>query len=119
VERGKFSSWLINIGRHQCIDELRRLRVRPVTQPGNEELLCELASDANPWPNTHDAFERIRVSEALKQIPTQQRMDIELAYWGGMTHREIALHCQSPLGTVKTRLRLGMNRLKPLLQESA
>jgi RNA polymerase sigma-70 factor (ECF subfamily) len=59
-----------------------------------------------------------RVREALQQIPAPQRMVIELAFWGGMTQQEIALHCHSPLGTVKTRFRLGMQRLKLLLQES-
>ena len=118
VERGKFSTWLINISRHLCIDELRRRRARPVTQPHEEELLSGLASDHNPWPDTQDAFERARVREALQQIPTEQRIVIELAFWGGMSQQEIALHCHSPLGTVKTRLRLGMQRLRLLLQES-
>src|SRR5512135_43458 len=48
VERGKFSTWVMSITRHQCIDELRRRRVRPVTQPSDEELLYELASDDDP-----------------------------------------------------------------------
>jgi RNA polymerase sigma-70 factor (ECF subfamily) len=118
VERGKFSTWLINISRHQCIDELRRRRVRPVTQPGAEELPSELASNGHPWPDMQAAFEQARVREALHQIPTPQRIVIELAFWGGMTQQEIALHCHSPLGTVKTRFHLGMQRLKRLLQES-
>ena len=118
VERGKFSSWLINISRHECIDELRRRRVRPVTQPSDEKLLGTLASDDNPLPDTPAALERARVREALHQIPTQQRIVIELAFWEGMSQQEIALHCQSPLGTVKTRFRLGMQRLKLLLKES-
>ena len=118
AERGKFSSWLINISRHECIDELRRRRVRPVTQPGDEKLLGTLVSDDNALPDTQAALERARVSEALHQIPTQQRIVIELTFWEGMTQQEIALHCNSPLGTVKTRLRLGMQRLKLLLKES-
>lgn len=118
VERGKFSAWLIKISRHLCIDELRRRRVRPVTQPGADELFSELVSDDNPWPDIEAAFERERVREALQQIPAPQRMVIELAFWGGMTQQEIAMHSQAPLGTVKTRFRLGMQRLKLLLKES-
>ena len=118
LERGKFSTWVSTITRHQCIDELRRRRVRPVTEPGDDKLLSELASDDPPWPDTQAAFERARVHEALQKIPTQQRIVIELAFWGGMTQQEIALQCQAPLGTVKTRFRLGMQRLKLLLQES-
>ena len=109
----------MSITRHQCIDELRRRRVRPVTQLGDEELLYELVSDDDPAQATQYTFERARVREALQHIPAEQRNVIELAFWGGLTQREIAVYSHSPLGTVKTRSRLGMQRLKRLLQESA
>ena len=118
AERGKFSTWLMSISHHQCIDELRRRRVRPVTQPGDEEGLGELASDDDPAQAVLYTFERARVREALQQIPAEQRIVIELAFWRGWSQREIAVYCQSPLGTVKTRMRLGRQRLKRLLQES-
>ena len=118
LERGKFSTWLMSITHHQCIDELRRRRVRPVTQPGNEELLYELASDDDPAQAVQYTIEQARVREALQQIPAEQRIVIELAFWGGLSHQEIAVYCHSPLGTIKTRLRLGMQRLKRLLQET-
>lgn len=117
-ERGKFSSWVSTITRHQCIDELRRRRGHPITDPIYWESLDWLAGNDDPARAVQDIFEQARIREALQQIPTQQRIVIELAFWGGLTHREIALHCHSPLGTVKTRLRLGMQRLKLLLQES-
>ena len=118
VERGKFSTWVRTITRHQCIDELRRRRVRPITDPGYGESLDWLAGNDGPALDEQDTFEQARVREALQQLPKQERIVIELAFWGGMTHREIALHCHSPLGTVKTHLRRGMQRLKLLLQES-
>lgn len=118
LERGKFSAWVSTITHHQCIDELRHHRVYLVAQPGDEELLCELASDHNPSPDAQDPFEQARIRAALQEIPIQERIVIELTFWGGMSHREIALHCHFPLGTVKTRLRLGKQRLKLLLQES-
>ena len=118
VERGKFSSWVSTITHHQCIDELRRHRMYLVTQPNDEELLRELASDDDPLLDAQDPFEQARIRAALEEIPIQERMVIELTFWRGMSHREIALHCQSPLGTVKTRLRLGKKRLKLLLQDS-
>ena len=62
-------------------------------------------------------FEQVRVRKALQQIPAEQQIVIELAFFGGLTHQEIALHCHYPLGTVKTRLRRGMQRLKPLLRD--
>ena len=118
LERGKFSAWVSTITRNQCIDELRRRRVRPMTNPGYWESLDQLAGNDDPAQDVQAIFEEARIRKALQQIPTQERIVIELAFWGGMTHREIALHCHSPLGTVKTRLRLGMQRLKLLLQES-
>lgn len=118
VERGKFSSWIIAITHHQCFDELRLRHRRPITEPLYWESRDESASNEDTAQDVQRTFERARVSEALQQIPTQQRIVIELAYWGGMTHEEIALHSHSALGTVKSRLRLGMQRLKLLLQES-
>ena len=118
VERGKFSTWVMSISHHQCIDELRRRRVRPMTDPGDWESLDRLAGNDDPVQHEQATFEQARIRAALQQLPAQQRTVIELAFWGGMTQREIALHCRSPLGTVKTRLRLGMQRMKLLLQES-
>lgn len=117
LERGKFSSWVGTITRHQCVDELRRRRVRPLADPGHWESLDQLAGNEDPTQNVQDSLEQVRIRQALQQIPTQQRTVIELAFWGGMTQREIALHCHSSLGTVKTRWRLGMRKLKSLLRE--
>ncbi len=116
-ERGKFSSWLIGITQHQCIDELRRRRVRPVTASTDDAPLTELAGDDDPAEAAAYSFERARVRDALAQIPTEQRVVIELAYFEGLTHQEIAARCREPLGTVKTRVRLGMQKLKELLKE--
>ena len=118
VERGKFSAWASTITRYECIDELRRRRRYPMTDSSDWESLDQLAGSGDPVRDAHEALESARVHEALRKIPTPQRVVIELAFWGEMTHREIALHCHSPLGTVKTRMRLGLQRLKLLLQES-
>ena len=85
----------MSITRHQCIDELRRSRVRPVTQPGDEELLYDLASDDDPAQAVQYTFELARIREALQQIPAEQRIVIELAFWGGLTQREIAVYCHA------------------------
>jgi len=115
VERGKFSAWLGTITRHQCIDEFRRRRGHPKLDLDYWESLDQFAENDD---SARDIFEQVWIHGALQQIPTKERIVIELAFWGGMTHQEIALHCHSPLGTVKTRLRLGKQRLKLLLQES-
>ena len=118
LDRGKFSAWVGTITRHQCIDELRRRRARPMIDPGSWESLDRLTDHEDPAQQVQHTLEQARIRQALAQIPPQERTVIQLAFWGGMTQREIAQHCHAPLGTVKTRLRLGMRRLKSLLQES-
>jgi len=115
---GRFSTWVITITRHQCIDELRRRRVRPKTELDDWKSLDNLAADDDPPQHVQEISEQVRIRQALQHIPAQQRLVIELTFWGGMTQREIALQSRAPLGTVKTRFRLGMKRLKFLLQES-
>jgi RNA polymerase sigma-70 factor (ECF subfamily) len=117
AERGKFSTWVINIARHQCIDELRRRRARPIMESGDELQLSGRASADDTAEAAQDTFEQQRVRTALRQIPAEQRIVIELVFYGGLTHQEIALRCHAPLDTVKTRLRLGLQRLRPILQE--
>ena len=118
LERGKISAWVSTMTRHQCIDELRRHRMPLLTDSGDWKSLDSLTGDDDPAQDAQDPFEQARIREALKKIPTRERIVIEMAFWGGMTQREIALRSHSPLGTVKTRMRLGMQRLKLLLQES-
>jgi RNA polymerase sigma-70 factor (ECF subfamily) len=118
-ERGKFSAWVGTITHHQCMDELRRRRTYPMADPGDWDLLDRLVGSEDLDQDVQTVLEQARIHEALQQIPAQERLVIELAFWGGMSHQEIALHCHFPLGTVKTRLRLGMRRLKSLLQETA
>ncbi len=62
-------------------------------------------------------MDRARIRRALAQIPDEQRQLIELAFLEGLTHEEIATRCRLPLGTVKTRIRLGMAKLRELLRE--
>ncbi len=116
-ERGRFSSWLIGITRHQCIDELRRCRRAPATESVDETPSLELAGDDDPVQEAEQSLDRARVLRALGQIPEEQRRMIELAFLEGLTHEEIAAHCSIPLGTVKTRIRLGMEKLRDLLRE--
>ncbi len=117
TERGKFSSWLVGIARHQCIDELRRRRVRPAPDSLDQEPMFELASDDDPAEAAAYSMQRQAIQAALAQIPAEQRQVIELAFFGGLTHQEIALRCEEPLGTVKTRMRLGMQKLRELLKD--
>ena len=117
AERGKFSSWLTGITHHHAIDELRRRRVRP-SAAGDESAAAEVMDDGPaPMDRAVQSMERRRIVDALTAIPVEQRRAIELAYFEGFTQQEIADKLGEPLGTIKTRMRLGMQKLKALLGE--
>ncbi|MCU0492616.1 MAG: sigma-70 family RNA polymerase sigma factor [Chloroflexaceae bacterium] len=117
--QGQFAGWLFGIAHNLCIDDLRRRRVRPtvVYEGQDPTLLHELPDgqqdvDTLTWQNE----QRRLIVEALRDLPHDQRQVIELAYFSGLSQREIAEHLQDPLGTVKTRARLALQKLKHLLQ---
>ncbi len=118
-ERGSLRSWLLSIVHHRAIDALRRASVHD-----RRRAFAELEAD------DHEAAERTdlevmhkldgeRVREALAGLPAEQLRVIELAYFGGYTHTEIATMLDVPLGTVKGRMRLGLEKLRLLLERVA
>ena len=115
--RGSVRNWILSIVHNQAIDRMRRLRTR---QRLDSQL--ELAEDAvqrpDVWGEVSAALDRQRISQALSTLPREQRATIELAYFGGYSHTEIANLLRIPLGTVKGRLRLGMDKLRLLLTDS-
>ena len=119
--RASFGSWLLSIAHHSAIDELRRQRSR--THPNTVELDApedgETREVADPHTDVAESAWANVVSErvvgAISQLPEAQRRVIELAYFGGYTRQEIAAQLQEPLGTVHTRARLGLLKLKELL----
>jgi RNA polymerase sigma-70 factor (ECF subfamily) len=114
---GSFTAWLLGIARHRAIDATRskreRARAREQTldefRPAGEELSLEREVDQR--------LLRDVVRTALDTLPANQRQAIELAYYGGLTRAEIADRLNEPLGTVKTRLRLGLLKLRDLLRQ--
>ena len=111
ASRGSVEAWLITIARSRAIDRLRNrgARLRLVKQ--TEQLA--LAEPAQPGPADVQAQTRLR--RALGTLPPEQRRAIELAYWDGLSQSEISRETGDPLGTVKTRVRLGLQRLAELL----
>ena len=118
AQRGRFATWLTSVTRNRAVDEVRSRgrRFRHETA-SPEEQEREL-----PAPETNDpalmaelADQRRLILAALAQIPAEQRQIIELAYFGGLTQQEIAERLSQPLGTVKTRIRLGMQKLRVAL----
>lgn len=112
-ERGSFVTWLLTIAQRRAIDELRSRRGREWRQTVPEDQL--LLIDAG-CPPLDSALMREDVQEALDGLPIAQREVIELIFWGGMTRKEVAEHLHVPIGTVQSRLRLGMDRLRDLLR---
>lgn len=117
-DRGRVAQWLFGVAHNLCIDELRRMRSRPVSVYEDVEhpLIQQLADDKIDIAETAWNSERRRViTDALSELPDSQRQAVEMAYFGGMSHQEIATKLDRPLGTIKTRVRLGLHKLKSLL----
>ncbi len=113
--RGSLLSWLITITRSRALD---RIRARTSRQRNLEPLPAqEDLPDRAPTPEQETALsqERRIVQAALGQLPAEQRRPIELAFFEGLSHSEVAEALRQPLGTVKTRIRLGMMKLRDLL----
>ena len=112
-----FGPWFFGIVRNLCIDELRRRQSRPKAAGGSNEELLQLVPDQSHNVDTlaWEAERRRLINEALRDLPHDQRQVIELAYFSGLSQREIADQLNDPLGTVKTRTRLALQKLKHLL----
>jgi RNA polymerase sigma-70 factor (ECF subfamily) len=115
--RGAPISWLLAIARSRAID---RLRVGTAWRTGHEPLEEGLGVACDrPGPEDVSAIEqrRGRVRVALARLAPEQRQAVELAYYEGLSHTEIAARTGQPLGTVKTRIRLAMIRLRDTLSD--
>ena len=120
--RGRFVSWMMSVTRNRALDELRRRNRRFRSEERDEDPDREIAgSDRFDDPEVGAILAEMRtvVRAAMTRLPAAQREVIELAYFGGLTQQEIAERTGDPLGTVKTRVRLGMRRLRVTLAEYA
>ena len=111
ASRGSVEAWLITIARSRAIDRIRNrgARLRLVKQSE------QLATADAPQPEPPDVHAQTRLRKALGTLPPEQRRALELAYWDGLSQSEISRETGDPLGTVKTRVRLGLQRLAELL----
>ena len=119
AQHGSVHSWLQAIVRHRAIDKVRAaahhdhqwnpIQVDNEQDPPDEQL--------DVWEQTWQCEQHRIICAVLDQIPAEQRVVIELAYFGGYTHTEISEQCHIPLGTVKGRMRLGLQKMKILLAE--
>lgn len=117
--RGRFISWLMSVTRNRAIDERRRLKRRGRLEE-RDDVVPELPSEGrfrDPLEEAALAEERRALREAMTRLPPPQREVLDLAYFAGLTQVEIAQRTGQPLGTVKTRVRLGMQKLRESLSE--
>jgi RNA polymerase sigma-70 factor (ECF subfamily) len=111
-QRGPFVAWLIGIARNVAIDKLRQ-RGRQVKIAEDNPLEDNEERAAFHLPDDWQDRERVNsLRFAVQALPAEQQQVIELSYYGGMSQSEIAEQLSLPLGTVKTRMRLGMQKLR-------
>jgi RNA polymerase sigma-70 factor, ECF subfamily len=116
-ERGRARSWLLSIAHHRAIDRVRRSRARGEVTELDPSAVDPNAADLVQAAEANDRRERIL--RALATLSSEQRQAVELAYYGGLTHVEISERTGLPLGTVKGRLRLAMEKLRLALADLA
>ena len=123
ARRGAPAAWLLTMARSRAIDRLRARRVRPEVAAGPVFGADKRKGDAPDIPDSGalpdaqllSSEQVVRVRKALGELPMLQRVALELAFYEGLTHTEIAERLEQPLGTVKTRTRVAMLKLRDAL----
>jgi RNA polymerase sigma-70 factor (ECF subfamily) len=119
IGRGTPMAWLVTLTRSRAIDRLRarQTRAQQHAEPAKDPAATH-ARDAGPSPFETQADQELRmvVGMAITALPSAQQQAIELAYYEGLSHNEIAARLNQPLGTVKTRIKLGMAKLREQLR---
>ena len=112
--RASFRTWLFAITRSRCLDRLRRHRSRSDSEMPRASGLGSAPSD--PEQEAILAERQKHVVAAFQALPEPQRRVLEMGFFNGLTHREIAERLGEPLGTVKSRIKMGMDKLKDSLR---
>lgn len=118
AQKGRFSTWLISVTRNRAVDEVRsrgRRYRHETASPEEQERELPATEKYDPSLTSELTDQRRLIVAALSGLPGEQRQAIEMAYFGGLTQQEIAERLGEPLGTVKTRIRLGMQKLRVAL----
>jgi RNA polymerase sigma-70 factor, ECF subfamily len=112
---GRLSSWLLTVTRYKAIDRVRREQRRPDMQARQ---LNDVQSDGSSNPADPRLEDGRQIRALLSQLPPEQAQVIELAFFQGMTHSAMAQYLDLPLGTVKTRVRQGLQKLKKMWEST-
>jgi RNA polymerase sigma-70 factor, ECF subfamily len=111
AERGSVRTWLLSIVHNRGIDQLRSaVRRRQISEKA--EAVAPTAQPSEAFAETWRNSQRVQIREALRALPPEQLKVLELAYFSGYTHVEIAELLSLPLGTVKGRMRLGLKKIR-------
>lgn len=120
AERGGVSTWLLRIAHNLSLNEVRRRQSRPVVAPDvdwevQSTTLADTSREGDPAQVVWAREQGQVIQQALAELPAPQRQAIELAFFGGLSQAEVAAALGEPLGTIKSRIRVGMQRLRDLL----
>lgn len=108
---GNLPAWLVRVTRNRCLDQIR---ARRETSPVEDAR--QMVDETSAEDRAFAEIDGERVRRALANLSREQREVIEMGFFGGLTHQQIAEHTGTPLGTVKTRIRSGLHRLRALLE---
>jgi RNA polymerase sigma-70 factor, ECF subfamily len=113
-DRGTFRAWLYQIAHYRVLNELRRLSRRPQLEDDPDGLRLERSPDPMPGPEeiVDGETQRGMIRDALEALPKPQRRAVELAFMEGLTHEQVSSTLELPLGTTKTRIRAGLQKLR-------
>ncbi|RPJ19239.1 MAG: sigma-70 family RNA polymerase sigma factor [Chloroflexi bacterium] len=118
ADHAKVSTWLTHIARHHAIDVLRRRSVRLDQYAVNlDDVISNEFPQQGPQEFAELSLRRERVHAALAQLSDDQKQALVLAYFGGHTQRQVAEILKQPLGTIKTRIRLALQKLRHFLRD--
>lgn len=115
TSRGAVQTWLLTIARSRALDRarsLQRRREEPLEGENGELLVQQVSNEGNPGLDAEATERRALVVSALAELPAEQREALELGYFEGLSQSEIAERTGQPLGTIKTRMRLAMQKMR-------
>lgn len=113
---GAAAAWILRIARNRALDQLRRQKTQPRFVGTTLEDVADRTNHKGAEYEAEQMWNRQHVRIALESLPYEQRLCIELAYFEGLSQQEIARNTNMALGTVKSRIRLGMEKLERLLR---
>jgi RNA polymerase sigma-70 factor (ECF subfamily) len=114
--RGSVRTWTLGIVHNRAVDALRRSGVHERRRASDEGIEETVEADQRTDAQAIENSTSLEIRGAIDELPNEQRRVIELAYFGGFTHAEIASMLDAPIGTVKGRMRLGLHKLRDQLQ---